>query len=142
VAEEIRRMAPASFEVLTRTNVEFRNKSARNDYRCMAPIIALNDDGSYREIRIANFLRGPFDVTPELMPQLYEAYRLFIRMTREPRLQLVRRLEAGQVWVFDNRRVLHARDAFDPASGERHFQGCYLDRDELLSRLFVLERQR
>jgi len=141
VAEEIRRIAPASFELLTRTSVEFRNKSARNDYRCVAPIIALNDDGSYREIRIANFLRGPFDVTPELMPKLYEAYRLFIRMTREPRLQLARRLEAGQVWVFDNRRVLHARDAFDPASGERHFQGCYLDRDELLSRLFVLERQ-
>lgn len=141
VAEEMRRLAPASFELLTRTSVEFGNKSARNDYRCKAPIIALNDDGSYREVRIANFLRRPFDVAPHVMPQLYEAYRLFIRLTREPRLQLTRRLEAGQVWAFDNRRVLHARDAFDPASGERHFQGCYLDRDELLSRLYVLERQ-
>lgn len=141
VAEELRLLAPDSFELLTRTNVEFRNKSARNDYRCKAPIIALNGDGSYREIRIANFLRGPFDVDPAVMPRLYEAYRLFIRLTREPHLQLTRRLEAGQAWVFDNRRVLHARDAFDPATGERHFQGCYLDRDELLSRLFVLERQ-
>lgn len=141
VAEELRRVAPACFKLLTETSVEFRNKSARNDYRCNAPIIALNDDGSYREIRMANFLRGPFDVALEVMPQLYEAYALFIRMTREPRLQVTRRLEAGQVWVFDNRRVLHARDAFDPASGERHFQGCYLDRDELLSRLSVLERK-
>jgi len=141
VAEELRRLAPESFELLTRTPVEFRNKSARNDYRCKAPIIALNDDGSYREIRIANFLRAPFDVEPHVMLELYEAYCLFIRMTREPHLQLTSRLEAGQAWVFDNRRVLHARDAFDPASGERHFQGCYLDRDELFSRLYVLERQ-
>ena len=141
VAEELRRLAPDSFDLLTRTPVEFRNKSARNDYRCKAPIIALNEDGTYREIRIANFLRGPFDAPTEVMPALYKAYRLFIQLTREPHLQLNRRLQAGEAWVFDNRRVLHARDAFDPASGERHFQGCYLDRDEWLSRLYVLERQ-
>ena len=141
VAEELRRLAPDSFDLLTRTGVEFRNKSARHDYRYKAPIIALSEDGSYREIRIANFLRAPFDVAPELMPQFYEAYGLFIRLTRAPHLQVTRRLEAGQVWVFDNRRVLHARDAFDPTSGDRHFQGCYLDRDELLSRLYGLERQ-
>jgi gamma-butyrobetaine dioxygenase len=141
VAEELRRLAPDSFDLLTRTGVEFRNKSARHDYRYKAPIIALSEDGSYREIRIANFLRAPFDVAPEVMPQFYEAYGLFIRLTRAPHLQVTRRLEAGQVWVFDNRRVLHARDAFDPTSGDRHFQGCYLDRDELLSRLYGLERQ-
>lgn len=29
----------------------------------------------------------------------------------------------------------------DPASGERHLQGCYIDRDELLSRILVLQRE-
>ncbi|EMV9186483.1 TauD/TfdA family dioxygenase, partial [Escherichia coli] len=51
-------------------------------------------------------------------------------------------LRAGQMWCFDNRRTLHARTAFDPASGERHLQGCYIDRDELLSRILVLQRER
>jgi gamma-butyrobetaine dioxygenase len=32
------------------------------------------------------------------------------------------------------------RNAFDPATGARHFQGCYVDRDELLSRILVLQR--
>lgn len=74
------------------------------------------------------------------MPVLYGAYRRFIAMTREARFRLVRRLEPGQLWCFDNRRTLHARNAFDPASGARHFQGCYIDRDELLSRILMLQR--
>ena len=39
----------------------------------------------------------------------------------------------------DNHRVLHGRTAFDADSGRRHLQGCYVDRDELRSRLRVLE---
>jgi len=41
----------------------------------------------------------------------------------------------------DTRRVLHGRAAFDPSTGRRHLQGCYVDRDQLLSRIRVLERQ-
>ncbi|WP_206326411.1 TauD/TfdA family dioxygenase, partial [Pseudomonas viridiflava] len=48
--------------------------------------------------------------------------------------------QAGRVVVLDNRRTLHARNAFDPATGVRHFQGSYVDRDELLSRILVLQR--
>jgi gamma-butyrobetaine dioxygenase len=40
---------------------------------------------------------------------------------------------------FDNYRVLHGRSEFDPNSGPRHLQGCYLDRDDVLSRLRTLE---
>ena len=89
---------------------------------------------------MANFLRGPFDIEPAGMQPYYRAYRRFIEMTREARFQFRQRLEAGQLWCFDNRRTLHARDAFDPKRGARHFQGCYVDRDELLSRIWVLQR--
>jgi gamma-butyrobetaine dioxygenase len=74
------------------------------------------------------------------MPAYYAAYRQFSALTRDPRFIVRRRLEAGQMWCFDNRRTLHARQAFDPASGLRFLRGCYLDRDELLSRIRVLER--
>jgi gamma-butyrobetaine dioxygenase len=40
--------------------------------------------------------------------------------------------------VFDNRRVMHGRDAFDSSSGMRHLRGCYVDRTEFQSRLRVL----
>jgi len=41
--------------------------------------------------------------------------------------------------VFDNRRVLHGRQAFEP-TGRRHLRGCYVDRSEFQSRLRILEK--
>ncbi|WP_458128674.1 gamma-butyrobetaine dioxygenase [Pseudomonas sp. Z2-11] len=140
IAQALRREDAEAFDALCQIPVEFRNKDRHSDYRCLAPIIALDTLGQVSEIRMANFLRGPFDTSVEQMPRLYQAYRRFIALTREPRFRLVQRLEPGQLWCFDNRRTLHARNAFDPASGARHFQGCYVDRDELLSRILVLQR--
>lgn len=140
IADALRQEDPESFQALCEIPVEFRNKDRHSDYRCLAPIIALNALGQVSEIRMANFLRGAFDTSVEQMPLLYRAYRRFIAMTREPRFQLMQRLNPGELWCFDNRRTLHARNAFDPATGARHFQGCYIDRDELLSRILVLQR--
>ena len=140
IANALRQEDPESFKALCEIPVEFRNKDRHSDYRCLAPIIALDALGRVAEIRLANFLRGAFDTSVEQMPLLYRAYRRFIAMTREPRFRLIQRLNPGELWCFDNRRTLHARNAFDPATGARHFQGCYVDRDELLSRILVLQR--
>lgn len=140
IADALRREDPDAFRALCEIPVEFRNKDRHSDYRCLAPIIALDTLGEVAEIRMANFLRGPFDTTEQQMPRLYRAYRRFIALTRDARFRVIRRLDPGQLWCFDNRRTLHARNAFDPASGARHFQGCYIDRDELLSRILVLQR--
>lgn len=140
IAEALRQEDPQAFRSLCEIPVEFRNKDRHSDYRCLAPIIALDALGQVSEIRMANFLRGPFDASAQQMPRLYQAYRRFIAMTREARFRLMTRLNPGEMWCFDNRRTLHARNAFDPATGARHFQGCYIDRDELLSRILVLQR--
>ena len=140
IADALRQEEPQLFEALSEIPVEFRNKDRHSDYRCLAPIIAVDALGRVAEIRMANFLRGAFDTSVAQMPLLYRAYRRFIAMTREPRFRLMQRLKPGELWCFDNRRTLHARNAFDPATGARHFQGCYVDRDELLSRVLVLQR--
>jgi len=53
------------------------------------------------------------------------------------------RLQPGDIETrtCDNGRVLHARDAFDPSTEERLLQGCYVDRDEMQSRIRILERE-
>jgi len=140
IADALRQEAPELFQALCEIPVEFRNKDRHSDYRCLAPIIALGALGRVAEIRMANFLRGAFDTSVEQMPLLYRAYRRLIAMTREPLFRLMQRLNPGELWCFDNRRTLHARNAFDPTTGARHFQGCYIDRDELLSRILVLQR--
>ncbi|MBV4468359.1 gamma-butyrobetaine dioxygenase [Pseudomonas siliginis] len=140
IADALRQEEPQLFEALCEIPVEFRNKDRHSDYRCLAPVIAVDALGRVAEIRMANFLRGAFDTSVAQMPLLYRAYRRLIAMTREPRFRLMQRLKPGELWCFDNRRTLHARNAFDPATGARHFQGCYVDRDELLSRILVLQR--
>jgi gamma-butyrobetaine dioxygenase len=42
--------------------------------------------------------------------------------------------------MVDNRRVMHGRTGFS-GGGARHLQSCYIERDELVSRLTVLERR-
>lgn len=61
-------------------------------------------------------------------------------MTRDPAYGIALKLAGGEMVVFDNRRVLHGREAFDPSTGFRHLHGCYVDRGEWDSRLRVLDR--
>ncbi|MFL9875333.1 TauD/TfdA family dioxygenase [Paraburkholderia megapolitana] len=140
LADALRTHWPDDFATLTSVPFEFWNKSASSDYRCSAPVIALDGRGEVSEVRHANFLRGPIDATAQTMPAVYRAYRRFLGLARDARFHVQRRLAAGEMWAFDNRRILHARTAFDPRGGARHLQGCYVDRDELLSRIRILER--
>ena len=89
----------------------------RTDYRWSAPILALDAEGEIEEVRFANFLRGPIDAPESEMGGIYEALRLFQAMTRDERFSIERRLRPGDMWAFDNRRVLHARREFDPRLG-------------------------
>ena len=75
------------------------------------------------------------------IPRAYRALRLFTAHCRSDRFLCKTPFSAGDLVLFDNRRMLHGRDSFDPQSGIRRLEGCYLDRDELLSRLRVLARK-
>jgi len=63
-------------------------------------------------------------------------------MTRSKAYTVSLRLMAGEMVVFDNRRVLHGREAFEQGSGKRHLHGCYVDRADWDSRLRVLARSK
>jgi len=41
--------------------------------------------------------------------------------------------------IFDNWRLLHGREGFDPSKSDRHLEGCYVDWDEIYSTIRVLE---
>lgn len=62
----------------------------------------------------------------------YDAYLLFVERLNSEDFVLALDLVAGDVVAFDNRRVLHARTAFDARSA-RQLQGCYIDIDAVQS---------
>lgn len=140
IADYMRQHHPQEFLSLSTIPMSFYNKDKHFDYRFRGTAIVTDSNDDVVEVRLANFLRGPIDVPSKQTLALYKAYRCFIQLTRETKFQFYHRLNAGDLIVFDNRRVLHARNAFDLKTGMRHLQGCYIDRDELLSRIRVLER--
>lgn len=140
VAEALRRDDPEAFELLATTPIDFRFQDDESDIRFRAPTIGLDADGGLSEIRFNNWIRDALDAPAGRMQALYRAYCKFWAMLRDPRFQIRFTLQPGQMIAFDNLRVLHGRDAFDPGTGRRWLQGCYLDRDLVTSRLRVLER--
>lgn len=48
------------------------------------------------------------------------------------------RLDPGECVIFDNRRILHGREAFDIASGERWLKGAYVANDDFEAKVRIV----
>ena len=141
LAETLRREDAAAFEVLARTPLDFRFQDEAWDIRCRAPAIALSREGEIEQVRFSMHVMGALRAPPAEMEALYRAYRRLAALVRDARFEIRFKLQAGDMMSIDNRRIFHGRDGFEATSGRRHLQGCYVDRDEFLSRIRVLKRE-
>ena len=139
IAEDLRVNAPEHFAALSSTLLDFHFSDADAEHRATDPIISLRADGSIKAIRYSNHSVLPFLLDPNKMEAFYAAYRAFGRMRENDSYQLRLKMGAGDLYMVDNHRVLHGRTGFS-SGGARHLQSCYVERDELTSRLRVLER--
>jgi gamma-butyrobetaine dioxygenase len=140
VAEDLRREDPEAFRLLTEHPVEFRFHDQACDIAAAAPVIALDRAGNIERVRFNNWLRATLSIPEDVVAPFYDALGAFWRRLRDPRHHLTLRLAAGEMLAYDNRRVLHGRESFDPNTGHRHLQGCYITEDDILSKLRLLER--
>jgi gamma-butyrobetaine dioxygenase len=141
MAEDLRHEDPEAFRMLCDVSIPFRFHDGEADIRVHRPVITLGSEGDVIEIRYNAHLAGIFDMPADIMPAYYRAYRAYMTKTRDPKYRLTLKLKGGEMVAFDNRRVLHGRDAFDPSTGYRHLHGCYVDRGEFSSRLRLLGRE-
>lgn len=141
LAKDLRAKDPEAFRLLCEVPIPFRFHDRDADIRTHAPVITLDRAGTVSEIRWNAHIAATFDMPAEIIPAYYRAYRTVMAMTRDPAYQITFKLKAGEMIVFDNRRVLHGREAFNPATGFRHLHGCYVDRGEFNSRLRLLARK-
>ena len=133
VAHDIRNEEPETFEALTALPWSFSNRAKDTDYRWRTPIIVLGPDGEVAEIRLTGFLRSPPDLPFDDVPRAYAAMQALCTRLRDPKYALSFAYAPGDLVCFDNRRILHGREAFDPGGGSRWLQGCYADKDGLRS---------
>ncbi|KZO99205.1 Clavaminate synthase-like protein [Calocera viscosa TUFC12733] len=64
--------------------------------------------------------------------EMHFALRAFAHQLTDRRLAYRYKMKEGDCVVFDNRRVLHAREEFDANEGPRWLKGCYLDEDAVV----------
>jgi gamma-butyrobetaine dioxygenase len=139
VAEALRHTDRQAFDLITQTKVEFRFADANTELCASRPLIHLSDDGTIAAVHYNSRSIAPLQLAAGTTQAFYQAYRQFARLLRDARFETRVRLEAGHLVLFDNRRVLHGRTAFD-GSEPRLLQGCYLEHDGLVSNLAVLQR--
>ena len=105
------------------------------------PMIELAPDGELTGIRFNNRSAAPItDVPYDDMPAYYRAYRRLGQIIDDPSMAVSFKLEPGESFIVDNTRVLHARKGYS-GEGTRWLQGCYADKDGLLSTLSALEHE-
>ena len=143
VADYLRKNEKEIFETLVGIHLKFRDKDyTQNIHRSFhAPAISLTKDGDYNDIRFSVATMDTLDCHPELMDKVYKAHHKFGNLLHDNKFQIKFRLEPGDIFSFNNRRLLHGRTAFNPNSGNRHLQGYYMDRDEIIGRLNFLKKK-
>ena len=141
VASYLRENEKEIFDTLVEVPFKFKDTDYTQEaYRHFhAPAITLTKDGDFNDVRFSVATMDVLDCSPEVMEKAYKAHHRFGNLLHDPKYQINFRLEPGDIFSFNNRRVLHGRTEFNPNSGHRHLQGYYMDRDEIIGRLNFIE---
>ena len=142
VADYLRNNEKDIFDILVNTPLKFRDKDYTQEAirSVHGTAISLTKDGDYNDIRYSIATLDALDCHPDQMDSVYIAHHRFGNLLHHPKFQINFRLEPGDIFSFNNRRLLHGRTEFDPNSGHRHLQGYYMDRDEIIGRLKYLKQ--
>ena len=142
VADYLRKNEKEIFNTLVNVPLKFRDKDyTQESHRSFyGPAVSLTKDDDYNDIRFSVATMDALDCHPDVMEKVYKAHHRFGNLLHDDKFVVKFRLEPGDIFSFNNRRLLHGRTAFDPSSGHRHLQGYYMDRDEILGRLNYLKK--
>ena len=133
---------PKYFDLLTKYCARFEyNEDGKTHLQSRRPMIELSPDSEIITIRFNNRSAAPItDVPYNDMENYYKAYRKFSEIINNPSMAINFKLKPGEGFVVDNTRVLHSRTAYS-GSGNRWLQGCYVDKDGFLSKIFTLSKK-
>ena len=131
-AEQLRKAAPESFRFLSRTPLLMAaERNLQERFRNRGRVIATDHDDTVRGVRVSDRNFPPIDyLPPEQVELAYQAMHDFAQCVYAEDRIFEHHFKPGELVIFDNHRVLHARRAFDPSAGERWIQQLSVDREE------------
>ncbi|MGB0855102.1 MAG: 2-trimethylaminoethylphosphonate dioxygenase [Pikeienuella sp.] len=138
-ASRLREQDAEAFRLLSTHCARFTYASGGARLTARRPMIEVTPDGELVGVRFNNRSAAPItDVPFDDMTAYYKAYRAYAEIIDDPAMQVSFKMAPGDCFIVDNTRVLHARLGYSGA-GSRWLQGCYADKDGLLSTLSTLE---
>jgi trimethyllysine dioxygenase len=137
VGQIMRRDYPEDYQLLSTVGIPGRYLDHARGIQLMArrPLFRHDEAGELVQVSYNNHDRAPFVLAPGRQRRFYRALSRFAALCADASLHYRRRLLPGSVLLFDNWRLLHAREAY---SGYRRLAGAYLNREDVDSRLRVL----
>lgn len=131
---------PESFDLLTRIPVPAH--SAGEEKVCIQPdipqpIFKLDNNGELIQVRWNQSDRSTMDSweDPLDVVKFYTAIKQWRKIITDLKYELFYQLRPGQCLIFDNWRCFHSRTEF---TGKRRLCGAYINRDDFVSRLRLL----
>jgi len=130
------------FNLLSKYCARFEyNGDEKTHLESRRPMIELSPDGEIIAIRFNNRSTAPItDVPYSDMENYYSAYRKFSEIINDNSMFVNFKLKPGEGFIVDNTRVLHSRTEYS-GTGNRWLQGCYVDKDGLLSKISTLSKK-
>jgi gamma-butyrobetaine dioxygenase len=124
IADEIRLLSPSAFKVLAERPVEYHFQDDRHQLLAEHQVIQVDAAGKVVCVNWNNYDRAALPSDPEH----YEAMQLWDQMVQdEARWHVDFQLQKGEMLIFDNRRLLHARKGRLGENSTRALYSFYLD---------------
>ncbi|OKL58488.1 hypothetical protein UA08_05993 [Talaromyces atroroseus] len=136
-----------SWQTLATFEVPYHYDHSHQYYRMTRPVLESFAGNNLSYVNYSPPFQGPFHINSgeaiswtDRMKEFISAVIQFENRIHDPSRIFELKLKPGQCVIFENRRVLHARRAFDTTAGERWLAGAYVDEDAVHSRIFTLKR--
>ena len=123
------------FDILTSTEILFRFKDKDVILENWGKLIELDNENNFKQIRFSGRLDYVPLLDPEKLTLFYKARKKLYELCSAKLNFINFRLDSGMLMMFDNHRLLHGRTKYDPSSGYRHLQGCYIEHDSTEGKL-------
>lgn len=143
LAKILKERDPDAFEVLATIPARHNRTLAEGrTFDVQAPVFSRDRFGQVTGIRINDRGMAPIDCPLDRVESFYDALRTLLKLIYSGEGRVTVKLRQGEMMVFNNQRLLHGREGFDPRCSHRHVRSCHVDLDEFHSRLRTAYRER
>lgn len=129
-ADVMKKRHPEYFKVLKSVKIQYKYENDGKHFEFTRPIFS-EVDGEI-SVFYSPYFQGIIEIEQGEAESFYAALATFSSIINSPENVWKFKMKPGDLIIFNNRRVLHAREAFK-TQGARHLKGCYVEYDDFVS---------